>query len=810
MILAFVVALPSLQAQYTPCDTPPPNATDLDAIDKMIFESIRGQVPSALTWDIPVRVSVFRRNDGSGWNFPYDNTFMDAFLSNMNAKLAGGPNTFHFFRCGPVNFIDVDQLYNGSLTLSDYSYNRNFLNLYIYNRPGVAASASFPWGVEPKYVNMPQGILNASDATGFHELGHTLGLIHTFNVGGAYTVPVTPNQPDHPYGLGGRELMIKDTNLTKLFPYPNSTTAGDRVTDTPPGCDIINFYPSSSTIAGCLDNNPNTPCVNGCLDGNPNTPCITGCTWDYTNCKYTGDYRDYNFDLIVDSMDVVAKNIMSYTGVCRANFTPGQRARADQLANFFLNDYYQEQFCGTLSDRVEIEGTSTGLNRVNVRIALVSDSTDYTQTIVNAAGDFNGKLPSTDPNSSVHIKANLKRFRSTDLTNLDNNWLSGLSTFDLICIQKHLLGIQPLDNGYKILAADANKNNALSAFDIVLFRKLILGIDTALTAYAQPWRFIPEVVTQQVSGTLQQDFNGGGDDTPFETEIVLGALTTVASTQYCEPNWPFLMKPGSSRNGFDAVKMGNICGPIDPEVFSEECPGNVALLVPNISVPAGGSVEIAVKGFGFQDIAAFQMGLKAPKEDFELLYKGNGVIGDFVAEHAPGALNQVGMVIKAIWMSDNLSPQTVSEGAILFKVVLQTKKSIPNLSETISLDNSLLETYFLTAAGGCKSGTSIEIAAAATERGGENQILVPSEQKIFCLPNPAHDQLTVLFDAEEDFDGNIVVHDMQGRLLQVLSHRFVAGRNVIELDDFARLPVGVLNISIFDGESAHAARIHKQ
>lgn len=97
MILAFVVALPSLQAQYTPCDTPPPNATDLDAIDKMIFESIRGQVPSAVTWDIPVRVSVFRRNDGSGWNFPYDNTFMDAFLSNMNAKLAGGPNTFHFF-----------------------------------------------------------------------------------------------------------------------------------------------------------------------------------------------------------------------------------------------------------------------------------------------------------------------------------------------------------------------------------------------------------------------------------------------------------------------------------------------------------------------------------------------------------------------------------------------------------------------------------------------------------------------------------------------------------------------------------------
>jgi len=212
-----------------------------------------------------------------------------------------------------------------------------------------APKATFPWGAEPKAVWLTAGLSSTSDATGFHELGHTLGLLHTFSPEVAYSVPVSSGLQDYPNNQGGRELVIRDTNFTKLFPYPNSTFAGDRVSDTPPGCDSDSiravFYPSSATIAGCLDGDPITPCVNGCNDFNPNTPCINGCSWDYGNCTYTGDYRDYNFDLIVDSLEILVRNIMSYTGSCRQNFTPGQVERADQIANLLLNDYYQEQLC---------------------------------------------------------------------------------------------------------------------------------------------------------------------------------------------------------------------------------------------------------------------------------------------------------------------------------------------------------------------------------------------------------------------------------------------------------------------------------
>jgi hypothetical protein len=815
--LLFFAALSQMQAQYTPCATPYPTAAQMAEVDEAMS---RAAPPSApLTWEIPVRVTVFRRDDGSGWNITYDDAFIDAFLSNMNGKVAGGPNAFHFFRCGPINYIDVDQLYSGSLTLSDYSYNRNYLNLYIYNKPGQAASATFPWFPEPKAVYMPWGIPSTSDATGFHELGHTLGLFHTFSPEKVYQVPVMLGQEDHPEQQGGRELVIQSFTQGKDFPNPNGSFAGDRVADTPPGCNDFpaqaSFYPSSATIAGCWDNDPNTPCANGCLDGNPNTPCVNGCSWDYANCTYTGDYRDYNFDLIVDNMNVLARNIMSYTGACRQNFTPGQVGRADQVANIFLNDYYQEQLCGNLIERVEIEGTSTGLKRVNLRISPTADPADYSQTIVNSMGDFSGKLPIS--NISVQVKADLRRFRATDVTKYDNNWLSGLSTFDLLCIQKHILGLDTLENGYKMLAADANKSNSITSFDIVLFRKLILGIDTALAAYTQPWRFIPEVVTQQATGgSLQEDFDGIGFDTPFTTTAPAMGAQTITPTQYCEPTWPFLMKAATVRNGFDAVKLGNLCGPVLPDGLAGDCPGDVALLVPSVPVLKDDIIELTVKGFKFQSVAAFQTGIKATKEDFQLVGKSSGSIGDFATtEAAPGDLNQVQGGVKAVWMASSLAPQTVADGGGLFQFTLKANKDIADLSEAIELDESLLETFLLTADGGCVSAASLEISAnnlgGGERSSGQGADIGPAAQKkIFCLPNPASDRLTVLFDAEGDFEGQVLVHDIQGRLLQTVPVAFSKGRNVVGLHDFGRLPNGLLNISVFDGKSVHSARVDKQ
>lgn len=58
----------------------------------------------------------------------------------------------------------------------------------------------------------------------------------------------------------------------------------------------------------------------------------------------------------------------------------------------------------------------------------------------------------------------------------DDNDLEGVSTLDLIFIQKHILKSQELNSPYKIIAADVNKDDKVSASDILQLRKLILGI----------------------------------------------------------------------------------------------------------------------------------------------------------------------------------------------------------------------------------------------------------------------------------------------------------------------------------------------
>jgi hypothetical protein len=65
----------------------------------------------------------------------------------------------------------------------------------------------------------------------------------------------------------------------------------------------------------------------------------------------------------------------------------------------------------------------------------------------------------------------------------------GVSTLDLILLQKHLLGVKTLDIPYQFIAGDANHSETLSAMDIVILRRLILGIIEEIPNNTS-WRFV--------------------------------------------------------------------------------------------------------------------------------------------------------------------------------------------------------------------------------------------------------------------------------------------------------------------------------
>ena len=72
---------------------------------------------------------------------------------------------------------------------------------------------------------------------------------------------------------------------------------------------------------------------------------------------------------------------------------------------------------------------------------------------------------------------------------LDSNPENGVTTYDLVIISQHILGITPLNSPYKMIAADANNSGSVTTLDLVSIRRVILQIDENFQNNTS-WRFV--------------------------------------------------------------------------------------------------------------------------------------------------------------------------------------------------------------------------------------------------------------------------------------------------------------------------------
>ncbi|MBK9736814.1 MAG: hypothetical protein IPO92_18385 [Saprospiraceae bacterium] len=110
-------------------------------------------------------------------------------------------------------------------------------------------------------------------------------------------------------------------------------------------------------------------------------------------------------------------------------------------------------------------------------------------------------------NVQIRASANLPEYPKTEMTDINGNYempilalteleafkdgddINGVSTLDLVMIQRHILGLQSLSSPYKIIAADANNDGKVTASDLTDIRKLILGITVDYPSNTS-WRFL--------------------------------------------------------------------------------------------------------------------------------------------------------------------------------------------------------------------------------------------------------------------------------------------------------------------------------
>lgn len=122
----------------------------------------------------------------------------------------------------------------------------------------------------------------------------------------------------------------------------------------------------------------------------------------------------------------------------------------------------------------EIKNGVNGVNFVQIKVAESNGSTSNT----NINGQFS-LAASLLPESEHYLEIS----KNGAVT-------SGVTTFDLVKIRKHILGIETFDSPWQYLAADVNESGTVSTSDLIRIQKVILGIGEPFPDVPN-WRFVP-------------------------------------------------------------------------------------------------------------------------------------------------------------------------------------------------------------------------------------------------------------------------------------------------------------------------------
>ncbi len=344
--------------------------------------------------------------------------------------------------------------------------------------------------------------------------------------------------------------------------------------------------------------------------------------------------------------------------------------------------------------------------------------------------------------------------------NINHN--NGVSTLDLVLIQRHILGLQTLDSPYKVIAADINNNENVSSADLLGLRKLILGIWTEFEDNSS-WRFVD----------AEQEFVSISDPFPFNEEItILNFLD------------------GAPGNDFVAVKVGDVnsSAVVNFNSESESTIRNsksLILSLENIDFSNGELVNIPVTAENFDEMIGFQFTLEANGLVLENIEAGalemtTDNVGNFTKENA----------ITFSWNSIN--DVTVDSDEVLFTIVMRAKTNN-------KLNDALAITSAITSAEAYTS--SLEITNVEMNvRDEQGNVIEVGFELYQNTPNPFEGLTTIPFNLPKDGNVTLNVFDITGKVVLTQKGNFAKGMNEIRIENTDLSIKGIMYYRLeFDG-----------
>jgi len=316
----------------------------------------------------------------------------------------------------------------------------------------------------------------------------------------------------------------------------------------------------------------------------------------------------------------------------------------------------------------------------------------------------------------------------------NDDYLNGVSTLDLVIIQRHILGSATLDSPYKMIAADVNNDKAITAIDLIQLRKLILGIYDELPNNSS-WRFADASTTIDISNpwnTLDETIN------------------------------IYDLKTDMMDENFIGVKIGDVNQSVVANAASttteSRSAASIDVIFDDRAVEVGELVELVIKGESMDDLYGYQFTLET--EGLELVEVESGMI-----EVSNANFGALGNKVTTSW--NTLSP--VNANGDLFTMTFKSNVS-GQLSEILDLNSSVTraEAYV---------GSNLEIIDIDL-RSGDGDVDYALYQN---EPNPFSNNTIVGFELPEAGSATLTVLDVTGKVLRVINGDYVKGYNELEL-----------------------------
>ena len=322
----------------------------------------------------------------------------------------------------------------------------------------------------------------------------------------------------------------------------------------------------------------------------------------------------------------------------------------------------------------------------------------------------------------------------------DDNPLNGVSTFDLVQINKHILGIKPLNSPYKMIAADANHSNSITTFDVVEIRKLILGIYSKFPNNTS-WRFV------------NKDFVFSDPTNPF-------------TTPFPETVQIIDMQFGLS-DEFVSVKIGDVNNTAIANAFAtvdDRSAGTLTFDLEDRQVSAG--------------------------EEFTVHFKAADITAGYQFTLNTNGLNALEVIPGEHMKSDNFAifddalTASVDGNAGEFSVKFRAAQA-GTLSRMIGFSNRITRAEAYT-----EAGDRHEVALRFSTPGG--QIVTNAGFELLQnTPNPMKSATNISFHLPAACDATLTISNVEGRILKVVKGAYAKGLNTVTVNR-ADLEAGVL------------------